>query len=283
MSEYQYPAAAPVRSLADALSVTQNGETTFESALPDSNLARLFGGQVIAQALAAAGHGVTDERPPHSLHAYFLRPGRVDTPVRYDVETLRDGRSFTSRVVTASQQGKPILTMSTSFHAHEPGMGHQIPMPDAPDPEGLRSVHDMYESEPAIYQEWPWVDLRRVPRAAGDSNTHMQVWMRTDEPGTPTALARACVLAALSDLSFLSVVLGAHGIDTLHTDHQIASLDHAMWFHRDTPADDWLLYDQTTPAASHGLGLAHGSIFTRDGLMVASVAQEGLVRPITSG
>lgn len=265
--------------LASVLAVAPQPDGTYlGGVLPGSRLTRLFGGLVLAQALAAAGAGV--ERAPHSLHAYFLRAGSTEEPVRYRVDVLRSGRAFTTHRVTAEQAGRPILTMSASFHDPEAGLTHQIPTPDAPDPSTLPSVHDRYDSEPVIYREWPWIDLRRVPRTEGADPTRSRVWCRILEPLADDPLVRACALAAMSDLSFLAVVLGTHDVELRHEGYLMASLDHAMWFHRSLPTHDWLLYDQRSPVASQGLGLATGHIFASGGELVATVAQEGLIRPL---
>ena len=260
----------------------QPGGTYLGGVLPGSQLTRLFGGLVLAQALAAAGAAVAPSRVPHSLHAYFLRPGNTDEAVRYRVEVLRDGRAFTTHQVIAEQAGRPILTMSASFHDPEAGLTHQIPAPEAPDPSTLASVHDRYDTEPVIYREWPWIDLRRVPRTEGADPTRGRVWCRILEPLADDPLVRACALAAMSDLSFLAVVLGTHDVELRHEGYLMASLDHSMWFHRSLPTHDWLLYDQRSPVASQGLGLATGNIFASGGELLATVAQEGLIRPLST-
>jgi len=247
-----------------------------------SQLTRLFGGLVLAQALAAAGASVKAGRAPHSLHAYFLRPGHTEEPVRYRVESLRDGRAFTTHRVTAEQAGRPILTMIASFHVPESGLAHQITAPDAPDPHTLRSVHDCSDTEPVIYREWPWIDLRRVPRTDGSEPTRARVWCRVLESLPDDPLVRACALAAIADLSFLSVVLWTHGLGMEHDGYILASLDHAMWFHRPVPDQDWLLYDQQSPSSADGRGMATGNIYSSDGALLATVAQEGLLRPLST-
>ena len=268
------------RDLVSLLTVTPVDATTYTSTVTDSGLARLFGGQILAQALHAAGQNVPDTRPPHSLHAYFLRPGRTDRPVHYRVDTLRDGRSFTTCSVTALQDDTPILTMTASFHTTEPGLEHQVTVPAATGPETLLSVSDTPEIEPAIYNEWPWIDVRRVPRDAADDPAAAQVWFKVKDPFPADQLLRTCLLTAITDLSFLSVVLFTHSFDARHEDHLVASIDHALWFHRPLCTDNWLLYDQHSPAAEDGLGLVTGRLFGRDGQLFATAAQQGLIRAL---
>lgn len=277
------PAGTPDGLLA-LLSVEPQPDGTYlGGVVPGSQLTRLFGGLVLAQALAAAGADVKPGRVPHSLHAYFLRPGDTEEPVRYRVESLRDGRAFTTHRVTAEQGGRPILTMIASFHVPEAGLAHQITAPQAPEPHTLRSVHDCPDTEPVIYREWPWIDLRRVPRVEGSDPTRARIWCRVLEPLPDDPLVRACALAAIADLSFLSVVLGTHGLSLNHDGYILASLDHAMWFHRPLPTEGWLLYDQQSPSSADGRGMATGAIYGSDGALLATVAQEGLLRPLNSG
>jgi acyl-CoA thioesterase-2 len=272
---------ATVDGLLDLLDVRPEGDEVFTGTPSGSVLPRVFGGQVIGQALAAAGATVDPHRRPHSLHAYFLRAGSSAEPIQYVVSTLREGRSFSTREVRASQGAGPIFTMTASFHEAEPGLDHQVPAPSAPPPETLPRIADRPEAWPDIYREWSSVDIRHVK----DDRAHQygsRSWMRVTSPLPDDPLLHACILACISDLTLLSVTLVPHAIPPRHEDHLVASLDHSVWFHRDCRVDDWLLYDQTTPSMSDSLGLAHGRILTADGTLVASVAQEGLVRAVSA-
>jgi acyl-CoA thioesterase II len=252
---------------------------------------RLFGGQVAAQALAAAGRTVTG-RVAHSLHAYFLRPGDPRVPVLYTVDRIRDGRSFTTRRVVAIQRGQAILNMSVSFQVIEAGYEHQqLEMPSAPAPESLPSWAERAKQVEHLFPKdsFSWVrdarpiDLRHVeaptflggaPRRGGN-----QVWFRTSAPLPDDPFLHQCVVAYASDMSLLDTVVLPHGRSGALGPVMTASLDHAIWFHHAMRADDWLLYAQDSPAAAGARGFARGTIFTRAGKLVASVAQEGLMRP----
>ena len=252
-------------------------------------LTRTFGGQVAAQALVAAGRSAPADSPVHSLHAYFLRPGDAGAPIVYTVDRIRDGRSFTTRRVVAIQHGEAIFNLAASFQRREEGIEHQAPMPPAPPPESLPTWHERF----APYAEGPYgewlsqprpIDLRFVedpPVLAaghGPREPRQQVWMKTNGSLPDDPLLHVCLVTYASDLTLLDSVLLAHGLAGWHSDVAGASLDHAMWFHRPFRADEWLLYDQESPSASGGRGLAQGRIFTADGRLVVSVVQEGLVR-----
>jgi acyl-CoA thioesterase II len=238
---------------------------------------RLFGGQVLGQALASAGRTTALDRRPHSLHAYFLQPGDPQRPVDYEVSVLREGRSFSTREVKARQGARTIFTMTASFHGDEPGLEHQCPAPPTPPPYDVPSSADRPDDWPDIYREWGCLDIRRVPESSWVS-TRASSWLRLSGALPDDDLLHACVLACLSDLTLLSTALVPHGIPPRHDGYLLASLDHAVWFHRPCRIDDWLLYDQTTPSTSNSLGLAVGRLLTPDGTLVASVAQEGLLR-----
>lgn len=253
---------------------------------------RVFGGQVIAQALVAARRTVEDARVTHSLHGYFLLGGDPTVPIIYDVDRIRDGRSFTTRRVVAIQHGEAIFSMSVSFQKPEEGFTHQSQMPEVPQPEDLPG-------------DEVWRDrlLARFPGAAGrDWMAHRplevkptsldmsylgspgarpSIWIRARGPLPDDLPIHQAVLAYASDLSLLQAALLPHGKSVFDQDVQVASLDHALWFHRPFRADDWLLYTQESPAASAGRGFCRGELFTRDGILVASAAQEGLMRPVT--
>jgi acyl-CoA thioesterase-2 len=222
---------------------------------------------VAGQALVAAGRTVPDDRRVHSLHAYFLRPGDPSVPIVYDVDRIRDGRSFTTRRVVAIQHGRPIFNLSASFHIDEPGVEHQEPMPvDIPEPEAASTF------------EWaPAFDLRFITPEGGPGR-RQRLWFRAAGSLPDDPLLHVCVVAYASDMTLLDPVVNAHQLDWEDPSLQVASLDHAMWFHRPCRADEWLLYDEESPAASGARGLAMGRIFRRDGTLAVSVVQEGLVR-----
>jgi acyl-CoA thioesterase II len=262
----------------------------FRGGSPEVSLQRVFGGQVAGQALVAAGRTVPPERPVHSLHAYFLRPGDPSVPIVYLVDRLRDGRSFTSRRVVAVQHGEAIFSLAASFQRVEGGLDHQGGMPDAPDPETLPTLAERYApyaDELGMLARIPRpIDLRYVDdppfarRAAGRrGDPRTKVWMRADGALPDDPLVHLCVLTFASDFTLLDSVLVTHGMAWM-TDVRGASLDHAMWFHRPFRADEWLLYESESPSASGGRGLATGRIWTRDGRHAVSVVQEGLVRVI---
>ena len=254
---------------------------------PDQLGVRIFGGQVASQALVAAGRTVPADRLVHSLHAYFLRPGDPRAPVLYEVDRIRDGRSFTTRRTVAIQHGEAIFHLSASFHATEEGPEHQDPMPSAPDPEGLPTFRERFAPYAERMGHWysrprP-IDTRYTDapnRAKEPRPPRQQVWFRADGTLGDDPLLHACVLAYASDMSLLDSVLLPHGISWDDGDFMGASLDHAMWFHRPFRVDGWLLYDPSSPSACGARGLAQGTIFDADGRLVVSVVQEGLVRRI---
>lgn len=263
----------------------------FRGRQPDTQLQRAFGGQVLAQALTAAGRTVATDRSIHSLHAYFLLPGRTDTPMVYDVEAVRDGGSFSSRRVVARQGGKVIFYLSASFHIVEEGFDHADVVPrgvPAPDdcPKLSQVMADLSGRSADFWEhEWGVLDVRYVgdtrPGGTMDGSefpARQRVWLKADGelPETPTL--HQAVLAYASDLTLLGASTVPHGV-TIGMNVQAASLDHAMWFHRPFRADRWLLYDQVSPTASGGLGLSTARLF-QDGVLVSNVAQEGLIRPL---
>ena len=259
----------------------------FRGLSPEIDIQRVFGGQVAGQALVAAARTVDDDRPVHSLHAYFLRPGDPRVPILYEVDRQRDGRSFTTRRVVAIQHGRPIFNLSASFHVPEGGFSHQFEMPtDVPPPEEL----DDFATRWAPYEEQlgDWytrprpIDTRYAdwnpPDRADPLPPRHRVWVRANGVLPDQPVLHACVLAYLSDMTLLDTTLLPHGGTFMNQRVQMASLDHAMWFHRPFRADEWLLYDQDTPSASDGRGLARGFFFTPDGDLAVSVVQEGLIR-----
>ncbi|HXH56817.1 MAG TPA: acyl-CoA thioesterase II [Iamia sp.] len=261
----------------------------FRGTSPDEDAQRVFGGQVAGQALVAAARTVDADRTVHSLHAYFLRPGDPTVPILYEVDRLRDGRSFTTRRVVAIQHGKPIFNLSASFHVAEAGFDHQDePPPDTPDPASLPDWVTRWR--PILGQagqDWldrprP-IDMRHVdwsPEARREPlPPRSRVWLRADGVLPDDPVLHACVITYASDMTLLDTALLPHGRSFVQQDVMMASLDHAMWFHRPFRADEWLLYSQDTPSASGGRGLARGLFFDPQGHLVASVVQEGLIRP----
>jgi len=262
----------------------------FRGRSPQVGWQRVFGGQVVGQALVAATRTVMD-RPVHSLHGYFLRPGDPAVPIVYQVARLRDGGSFTTRQVTAIQHGKPIFTMGASFHtAEENALAHQAAMPVAPRPEDLPGEKELKErflaQAPANVRAY-WERDRPIELRPTDFDhyltdlpldPHQQVWVRATDRLPDDPAVHAAVLAYASDMTLLDTALFAHGRSVFAPDMQLASLDHAMWFHAPFRADDWLLYDQDSPFSGGSRGFCRGELWTRDGRLVASTTQEGLMR-----
>jgi len=248
---------------------------------------RIFGGQVLAQSLVAATRTVDVSRPVHSLHAYFLRAGDPAVPITFDVERLRDGRSFSARRTQAIQRGKPILSMISSFQEPSDGLDHQVEMPDVPGPDELPTLEDHFGhlDVPAIKQTLlsrP-VDMRHVDgplylNPGREKVGHQAIWFRAAAPMPDDPLLHTALLAYASDYSLLESVVRRHGLSWGNAGMKTASLDHAMWFHRWARADEWLLYAQESPSASGARGMGMGRIFTADGKLVASTAQEGMMR-----
>ena len=262
----------------------------FRGRSPQVGWQRVFGGQVIAQALMAAHRTVEGERFIHSLHAYFMRPGDPSMPIIYQVERIRDGSSFNTRRAVAIQHGKAIFALSASFQIEEPGFDHQIPMPAVPMPEtllGEQQIKEQYlaHAPAAVRKYWERerpIEIRPVSLKHYFTREKLEprqdVWVRATGPVPDSRLYQAAVLAYLSDMTLLDASLNAHGTSIFDQNLQVASLDHAMWFHRPDKLDDWLLYTQDSPSASGARGLTRGSLFTRSGVLIASVAQEGLIR-----
>lgn len=266
----------------------------FRGRSPQVGSQRVFGGQVLGQALTAAGRTV-ERDAAHSLHAYFLRPGDPRIPILYQVDRTRDGRSFTTRRVTAIQRGRAIFHLEASFQQHESGPEHQDEMPDAPDPETLPDFHarmqPLAQKAPAEVQRWAEserpIDLRYVtpfdPIEPEKLPPRQLVWVRADGVLPASRLLHQCVVAYASDLTLLDTAALPHAISWIGNSWQIASLDHAMWFHRDFRADEWLLYEQHSPVTAGARGFATGRLFTRAGALAVSVVQEGLFRRIDTG
>ena len=274
----------------DVLDLERIERDIFRGRSPRESLLRVFGGQVAGQAMVAAGRTVDDDRVVHSLHGYFLRPGDPLNPIVYEVERTRDGRSFTTRRVTAVQHGEAIFTMSASFQHAEEGFSHQAPMPDTPRPDAVpsRAVPTTARKPPTTTGNaltWP-LDVRPIEANSDEpaGSRVRRVWLRADgelpDPSTPGGrLLHVCVLTFASDLTLLEAAVLPHAPAwQSESSIALACLDHAVWFHRPFRADDWLLYVQETPNAGAGRGLATGRIYAADGVLVASVVQEGLIR-----
>ncbi|MFM1954442.1 MAG: hypothetical protein RL118_633 [Actinomycetota bacterium] len=249
---------------------------------------RVYGGQVLAQCVVAATKTMSDDRHIHSLHGYFLRPGDIELPITFSVDRLRDGRSFSTRRVQAFQKGEPIFSMIASFQTLDDGLDHQIEMPsDLPAPETLPSAADLVGAvDHPRAQFWAKArpfDMRHVGSpiyfsVEGALVAHQAVWIKALAPLPNDQSLHTAALAYVSDYTILESIYRRHGIAWSHPGLSSASLDHAMWFHRPARVDEWLLYVQESPSAQGGRGLALGRIYTRDGLLVATVAQEGMVR-----
>jgi acyl-CoA thioesterase II len=273
----------------DLLNLEQIELDIFRGRSPMERRQRVFGGQVAGQALVAAGRTVPADRPVHSLHAYFIRPGDPAVPIVYIVDRVRDGRSFTTRRVSAIQHGRAIFTLSASFHHPEPGPAHAAAMPEVPPPDCVMPLTERLEkvAGPEVTQFFrnnP-IDLRYVgpltveaQRDPARRTDHNLVWLRADGELPEDPLVHVCVMTYASDMTLLDSVLLRHGLSWLDGRTSGASLDHAMWFHRPFRADRWLLYAQQSPSAAGARGLARGEIFTEDGDLVVSVVQEGLIR-----
>ncbi|MFL6161160.1 MAG: acyl-CoA thioesterase II [Jatrophihabitantaceae bacterium] len=278
-----------VDGLVKLLDLERIDENIFRGVSPSVSLQRVFGGQVAGQALVAGTRTVAADRQVHSLHSYFIRPGDPSVPIVYLVERIRDGRSFSVRRVTAVQHGNPIFTLSASFQLSQGGIDHQLAMPEVPSPEELPTFAERLAGYPELadylsripqafdiryVDDPPWVQRALGPR----ENQPHRIWMKADGvlPDDPTL--HVCVLTFASDLNLLDSVLIHHGMAARLDPISMASLDHAMWFHRQFRADDWFLYESSSPSASGGRGLATGRFFARDGRLVASVTQEGMIR-----
>lgn len=276
--------------LLSLLALERIEENLFRGQSQDLGWGTVFGGQVLGQALSAAAQTVPSDRHVHSMHAYFLRPGDVSAPIVYTVDPIRDGRSFTTRRVVAIQHGKAIFNLSSSFQKPEEGLDHQPTMPDAPPPESLQPerelakliAHKLPESMRSRATGVRPIELRHVrpnnPLKPDVREPSRQVWMKAIAELPDDPAVHRYMLAYASDFGFVTTALNPHGVSWMSRRLQVASIDHAMWFHRDFRMDDWLLYDIDSPSASGARGLVRGQIFNRDGVLVASTAQEGLMR-----
>ncbi len=282
----------PLAGLLAALDLSDTGARTSEDIFTAQSQwvphGRVFGGQVLAQSLLAAMRTIEDDRPVHSMHAYFLRPGDVAEPITLAVDRIHDGRSFSTRRTQAYQAGAPILSMIASFQTRDDGLEHSIEMPqDLSDPESLPSAAESLHGVPHPVAEY-WArerpfDMRHIPSpiylsVEGGYLQHQAVWMRAVGPLPDDPKLHQAALAYASDYTILESVQRRHGVPWTTPGLKIASLDHAMWWHRFARVDDWLLYTQESPSAGGGRGLAQGRIWDREGRLVASVAQEGMIR-----
>lgn len=277
------------RRLLELLDLSPIGDDHFQGDSEDLGFPNVFGGQVLGQALMAASRTV-ENRLCHSLHAYFLRPGNHSMPIDYEVQRVRDGGSFSVRRVIARQDGKEILTGSMSFQVPEEGLEHQFEMPAAPDPEGLRSEQELgrvlapkvpERMRDVLTRERP-IEIRPVdpmdPLHPEKRPPYKQSWFRAQGPLPDDPVLHRCLLTYASDFQFLGTSLNPHGITFMNRDMQVASLDHAIWFHRDFRMDEWLLYDKDSPSSSGGRGFNRGNFYNRQGVLVASTTQEALIR-----
>lgn len=284
------PSSPAMKELISSLDLESLEQDLFRGTSPQVGWQRVFGGQVIGQALVAAQRTVDAERPVHSLHAYFMRPGDPAAPIIYTVDRIRDGQSFATRRVVAIQHGKAIFSLSASFQKEEAGMEHQLPIPDVTPPESLldpAQIDEAYlKGAPQHIKDY-WrrerpVEIRPLSLVHYLSSEKLppeqKVWIRTTGPVPDDRIIQAAVLAYLSDMTLLDTALFAHGRSVFDRGLQVASLDHAMWFHRPTRLDDWLLYSMDSPNTNGARGFTRGSIYGRDGRLIASVAQEGLIR-----
>jgi acyl-CoA thioesterase-2 len=281
--------AGAVETLLEILDLQRLEVNLYRGMSPQVGWQRVFGGQVIGQALVAATRTV-EQRLCHSLHAYFILPGDPKVPIIYEVDRIRDGGSFTTRGVKAIQHGKAIFSLMASFHREEPGFSHQAEMPKVPTPDELPSEEQIRKGilptmpDPVrrYYERERPIEMRPVEYKRYLSKEHrdprFHVWMRATTRLPDDAAIHQCVLAYASDMMLLDSALIPHGRTVFEKTIQGASLDHALWFHRPFRADDWLLYAQDTPNAAGALGFSRGLIFDRAGQLVASVAQEGLIR-----
>ncbi|WP_242497685.1 acyl-CoA thioesterase [Microbacterium protaetiae] len=281
----------PVETLLTVLDLASSDARTTEDIFVGASQrmphGRVYGGQVLAQSIVAAQRTVDVDRHAHSLHGYFLRPGDATQPITFSVDRIHDGRSFSTRRTQAFQNGVPIFSMIASFEVESPGLDHQVPMPAGlPAPEELPPADTTSEAVVSLDRHDAWdrpVEHRHVPAdaygaAPGEPTLRHAVWMRTPSrlPDDP-ALHRA-TLVYMTDMTVQETVLRAHGVSWSTPGLKLASLDHAMWWHRDGRADEWLLYVQESPSARGGRGLTQGRIYSRDGVLLASVAQEIMVR-----
>jgi acyl-CoA thioesterase-2 len=282
----------PVSGLLAALDLTDTGARTSEDIFTGISQwqpqGRVFGGQVLAQSLVAAMRTIGDDRFVHSMHGYFLRPGDVSQPITFSVDRIHDGRSFSTRRTQAYQGGLPILSMIASFQSADEGLDHHVEMPTGlPEPESLPSAAETLAGvDHPIADAWAngrAFDMRHVPSPVyfsveGEHTPHQAVWLKAKDTLPDDENLHRAALAYASDYSILEPIMRGHGVAWATPGLKAASLDHAMWFHRFGRVDEWMLYVQESPTAGGGRGLSLGRIYSRDGVLMASVAQEGMVR-----
>ena len=271
--------------LVELLDLETIDDNLFRGAQMPTSRPIVFGGQAAAQALVAASRTVPDGFAVHSLHSYFLQPGDPSAPTIYDVDNLRDGRSFLTRRVIAQQHGRPIYAQTASFHKEEPGLEHEEPMPEVPDPEDCRPVSRRTRDE-LHADQWSVADIRVIGSSAvggleDDPSRpgRQRVWLRVSSPLPDDPFWHAAAFTYLSDMTLAGATLSAHGLSFGSGEVFLASLDHAVWFHRPFRADEWWLYDQHSPATANGRGLVLARVFQPGRGLVASVAQEAVLRP----
>lgn len=276
--------------LVDLLALEKLEHNLFRGRSQDLGWGLVFGGQVLGQALSAAVQTLPADRVAHSIHAYFMRPGIASKPIVYDVERIREGKTFSNRRVVAIQDGRAIFSLSSSFQIPEEGFDHQTPMPTTPGPEGLANEVESWTKlkdkiptkfHPHILAKRP-IEIRAVdpvhPLSPEQKSSEHQLWFRASGTLPDNAALHQYMLAYASDFAFLTTAMRPHKATWLDPKMQVASIDHAMWFHRPFRMDDWLLHCIDSPSAFGARGLVRGSIYNRDGLLVASTAQEGLIR-----
>jgi len=285
----QWSMSEALAFLVDLLDLERIEVNTFRGQHPLEERQRTFGGQVAAQALMAAGRTV-EAGAVHSLHSYFLRPGDPSIPILYEVDRIRDGRSFTTRRVVAIQHGRAIYNMQASFHVDETSIEHQSEMPSVPGPETIGRLDERIQDAGGKIDDWfkrqhpidqrfvgelPWSPKRsKEPR--------QRLWIKADGELPEDPLLHACVITYASDMSLIDSILRPHSIEWDSGMYMIASLDHCMWFHREAHADEWLLYDTDSPIARGGRGLARGFLWNQAGELMTSMVQEGLTRTVNS-
>ena len=283
--------SAAMQELLSILDLEKLEHNLYRGRSPKLDWQRVFGGQTIAQALVAAQRTVSPDRPVHSLHGYFMRPGDTKVPIIYEVDRIRDGGSFTTRRVVAIQHGNAIFSLEASFQGDEQGLEHQVPMPiDVPEPDKLMTQQELIgkfgDAVPeGIKRYWERdrpIDMKPVMLEHYTSREKLapeqKIWIRAAGPVPADRAIQAAVLAYLSDMTLLDTSTFAHGRAIFDPDIQAASLDHAMWFHRPHPLDDWILYTQDSPSSQGSRGFTRGALYGRNGTLIASVAQEGLIR-----
>jgi len=277
-----------LQEIIDILNVERIEENLYRGR--NHNTEHVFGGQVLAQAIAAAYRTVTPEQSLHSLHAYFLRPGDWTVPILYDVDRIRDGRSFSTRRVVAIQHGRAIFNLACSWQRHEPGLTHAVPMPDVPPPEALRGDREAYVElarlQPDVRRysfRFEAIESKQVERILmsdeGAQPPHKHTWMRARDPLPDHPEVHLALLAYMSDMDFMSTSMLPHGRNQMRHSVQGASLDHSLWFHRPFRADEWLLFAKESPNAGGARGFVRGQFFNRAGELVVTAAQECLIRP----